>query len=454
MGKNSQYRTARRVLAAAAGIMLVAQQAQVATAEPRTLCQVKGSYSCLTFSGYGERTGTWADTRYPGNNGNHSCSRYVAYRLAKGGMREQASWGDASQWIQRAPGHKDKTPTVGAVAYWNQQWTATYWGHNEGHVGVVEKVNTDGSIEVTWDSQREGMVVRKIITRGPDMPTDFIHIDDGSIRRSGGDETKTPPSKTDTPPTSTNTPPTKTDTPPTSTDTPPSKTDTPPTKTDTPPTKTDTPPTSTDTPPSKTDTPPTSTDTPKTSTSVPPTGSLIPPSTAPSKPDTPASTTPSEPTTTTDTPPSKTDTPKTSTDTPPSKTDTPPTSTSTPPTATDTPKTSDSEQPPKCDKGKSDGKCGSNNGNNGSIGGGNSGSIGGGNSNGKFQAQGSLAGSGGLLGVVAAVIGLGGIVKVVSNLFQRITGGSTGNSSGAGGGNGNSHSQGGSTGGGLFSRSS
>ena len=402
MGKNSQYRTARRVLAAAAGIMLVAQQAQVATAEPRTLCQVKGSYSCLTFSGYGERTGTWADTRYPGNNGNHSCSRYVAYRLAKGGMREQASWGDASQWIQRAPGHKDKTPTVGAVAYWNQQWTATYWGHNEGHVGVVEKVNTDGSIEVTWDSQREGMVVRKIITRGPDMPTDFIHIDDGSIRRSGGDETKTPPSKTDTPSTSTNTPPTKTDTPPTSTDTPP---------------------TSTSTPPSKTDTPPTSTDTPKTSTSVPPT---------------------------------KTDTPKTSTDTPPTKTDTPSTSTSTPPTVTDTPKTSDSEQPPKCDKGKSDGKCGSNNGNNGSIGGGNSGSIGGGNgnSNGKSQAQGSLAGSGGLLGVVAAVIGLGGIVKVVSNLFQRITGGSTGNSSGAGGGNGNSHSQGGSTGGGLFSRSS
>ena len=416
MGKNSQYRTARRVLAAAAGIMLVAQQAQVATAEPRTLCQVKGSYSCLTFSGYGERTGTWADTRYPGNNGNHSCSRYVAYRLAKGGMREQASWGDASQWIQRAPGHKDKTPTVGAVAYWNQQWTATYWGHNEGHVGVVEKVNTDGSIEVTWDSQREGMVVRKIITRGPDMPTDFIHIDDGSIRRSGGDETKTPPSKTDTPSTSTNTPPTKTDTPPTSTDTPPSKTDTPPTSTDTPPTKTDTPPTKTDTPPTKTDTPPTSTSTP----------------------------------------PTKTDTPKTSTDTPPTKTDTPSTSTSTPPTSTDTPKTSDSEQPPKCDKGKSDGKCGSNNGNNGSIGGGNSGSIGGGNgnSNGKSQAQGSLAGSGGLLGVVAAVIGLGGIVKVVSNLFQRITGGSTGNSSGAGGGNGNSHSQGGSTGGGLFSRSS
>ena len=409
MGKNSRHRTARRVLAAAAGIMLVAQQAQVATAEPRTLCQVKGSYSCLTFSGYGERTGTWADTRYPGNNGNHSCSRYVAYRLAKGGMHDQASWGDASQWIHRAPGHKDKTPTVGAVAYWNQQWTATYWGHNEGHVGVVEKVNADGSIEVTWDSQREGMVVRKIITRGPDMPTDFIHIDDGSIRRSGGDETKTPPTKTDTPSTSTNTPPTKTDTPPTSTDTPPTKTDTPPTKTDTPPSKTDTPPTSTDTPPSKTDTPPT-----------------------------------------------KTDTPKTSTDTPPTKTDTPSTSTSTPPTATDTPKTSDSEQPPKCDKGKSDGKCGSNNGNNGSIGGGNSGSIGGGNgnSNGKSQAQGSLAGSGGLLGVVAAVIGLGGIVKVVSNLFQRITGGSTGNSSGAGGGNGNSHSQGGSTGGGLFSRSS
>ena len=423
MGKNSQYRTARRVLAAAAGIMLVAQQAQVATAEPRTLCQVKGSYSCLTFSGYGERTGTWADTRYPGNNGNHSCSRYVAYRLAKGGMREQASWGDASQWIQRAPGHKDKTPTVGAVAYWNQQWTATYWGHNEGHVGVVEKVNTDGSIEVTWDSQREGMVVRKIITRGPDMPTDFIHIDDGSIRRSGGDETKTPPSKTDTPSTSTNTPPTKTDTPPTSTDTPPSKTDTPPTSTDTPPTKTDTPPTKTDTPPTKTDTPPTKTDTPPTSTSTPPT---------------------------------KTDTPPTSTDTPPTSTSTPPSKTDTPPTSTDTPKTSDSEQPPKCDKGKSDGKCGSNNGNNGSIGGGNSGSIGGGNgnSNGKSQAQGSLAGSGGLLGVVAAVIGLGGIVKVVSNLFQRITGGSTGNSSGAGGGNGNSHSQGGSTGGGLFSRSS
>ena len=40
MGKNSQYRTARRVLAAAAGIMLVAQQAQVA----RTVVQKSHHY--------------------------------------------------------------------------------------------------------------------------------------------------------------------------------------------------------------------------------------------------------------------------------------------------------------------------------------------------------------------------------------------------------------------------
>ncbi|MDO4631722.1 MAG: CHAP domain-containing protein, partial [Corynebacterium sp.] len=189
MGKNSQRRTVRRIIAVAASLALVTQQAHVASATPKgkNLCREKNSYGCLSFSGYGERTGTWADTWYPGNKGNHNCTRYVAYRLAKGGTKDYGvAWGHASQWLHRAPGVKDKTATVGAVAYWSEQWTATHWGHSWGHVAIVEKVNIDGSIEVTWDSQNDGTVVRQIIYRGEDMPSYFIHIDDSSVRRSGG----------------------------------------------------------------------------------------------------------------------------------------------------------------------------------------------------------------------------------------------------------------------------
>lgn len=158
-----------------------------------SLCRGKNSYHCLAFSGYGPTTGTWADVRYPGSPNGHNCTRYVAYRLAKGGVPDQGTWGNAGEWIRRAPNAKDHNPTVGAVAYWSPDWTRRYWGHGWGHVGVVEAVNGDGSIDVTWDSYGDGFAVRERVS-AEHLPTMYLHIDDGAIARSGG-HTGPPPGK-------------------------------------------------------------------------------------------------------------------------------------------------------------------------------------------------------------------------------------------------------------------
>lgn len=156
-----------------------------AHAAAQNLCYGKNNYNCLAFSGYGPRTGTWADVRYPGSPNGHNCTRYAAYRLAKGGVPDQGTWGNAWEWAHRAPNAKNHTPKVGAIAYWSKEWTAANWGHSYGHVGVVEAVHRDGSVEVTWDSYGDGLAVRQRVS-GHHLPTLYLHIDNAAVRRSGG----------------------------------------------------------------------------------------------------------------------------------------------------------------------------------------------------------------------------------------------------------------------------
>ncbi|SNV63819.1 N-acetylmuramoyl-L-alanine amidase [Corynebacterium cystitidis DSM 20524] len=163
--------------------VLAGLSAPQANAAVHNLCKEVGSYGCLAFSGYRPYTNTWADTRYYG--GVHNCTRYVAYRLAKGGVPDQGTWGNAYEWWHRAPGAKNNTPAVGAIAYWSSDWTSRHWGHSYGHVGVVEKVNADGSIEVTWDSYGDNINVRQVVS-GNHLPTGYIHADNAAIKRSGG----------------------------------------------------------------------------------------------------------------------------------------------------------------------------------------------------------------------------------------------------------------------------
>ncbi|AGP30980.1 N-acetylmuramoyl-L-alanine amidase [Corynebacterium terpenotabidum Y-11] len=175
----------------ALAVVLSVVAAPTASAGVTNLCRGQNDYTCLSFSGYSANTGTWADTRYPGAPNNHNCTRYVAYRLAASGVPDQGTWGNAGEWLDRAPGTKNSTPTVGAVAYWSPSWTSSHWGHSYGHVGVVEAVHSDGSVEVTWDSYSDGLAVRQRLS-GADLPTNYIHVDDAAIARSGGVATNNP----------------------------------------------------------------------------------------------------------------------------------------------------------------------------------------------------------------------------------------------------------------------
>lgn len=156
-----------------------------ANAAVQNLCRGQYSYECLAFSGYGATTGTWADARYPGSPNGHNCTRYAAYRLAKGGVPDQGTWGNAWEWATRAPNAKNTTPAVGAIAYWSKEWTAAHWGHSYGHVGVVEAVHANGAVEVTWDSYGDGLAVRQLVS-GEHLPTLYLHIDNAAVQRSGG----------------------------------------------------------------------------------------------------------------------------------------------------------------------------------------------------------------------------------------------------------------------------
>lgn len=164
------------VLALAASGMVVPATAHAAK---QVLCS-QGGYDCLTFSGYSASAGGWANRRYGSAGGltltdNHNCTRYVAYRLEAGGVGDQPAWGNAEDWWQNAPGAKNNTPSVGAVAYWSY-----------GHVGVVEAVHGDGSVEVTWDSAYGPVGTAREILSGANLPYGYIHIDDAAIARSGG----------------------------------------------------------------------------------------------------------------------------------------------------------------------------------------------------------------------------------------------------------------------------
>ncbi len=154
--------------------LLVAVCGIVATAPPAESAQIahcsRADYGCVEGSGYGAYTSTWADTYYFG--GEHNCTRYVAYRLARNGMPDPGtSWGNAGDWWTRAPGEKNLTPAIGAIAYWapGKKPAGSY-----GHVAWVEAYQPDGSVTVTEDNA--GWNSRHVTYSGVDGPSGYIHI--------------------------------------------------------------------------------------------------------------------------------------------------------------------------------------------------------------------------------------------------------------------------------------
>jgi surface antigen len=152
------------------GIMcmtVLAAPAERASAGSTTLCS--NGWAC-GGGGYSASSRSWADTYYYA--GIHNCTRYAAHRLAKNGLGNPGrSWGNAWEWATRAPGRKDSTPAVGAIAHWGKSSARP-----SGHVAYVEEVGS-GYVVITEDNY-SGVTQRKKLTPGAGWPDRFIHIKD------------------------------------------------------------------------------------------------------------------------------------------------------------------------------------------------------------------------------------------------------------------------------------
>lgn len=115
----------------------------------------------------------------PGRN----CTNYVAYRLTKGrlvarppGTESARTWGVAA----RAAGVPVSTssPQPGDVAWWTANRGLS---GKKGHVAIVERVRSDGSIVVSEDNMNRTFMWR-VVRRGSGWPSGFIRYptSDGS----------------------------------------------------------------------------------------------------------------------------------------------------------------------------------------------------------------------------------------------------------------------------------
>lgn len=103
----------------------------------------------------GGRVGSYAGNNYVRGY----CTWYAYNRRADLGRPIGGNWGNATSWasLARADGFEvNKTPRAGAVFQTSSGWSRL------GHVGVVERVNSDGSIEV---SEMNYVGINKISSR-------------------------------------------------------------------------------------------------------------------------------------------------------------------------------------------------------------------------------------------------------------------------------------------------
>lgn len=111
----------------------------------------------------------------------HNCTNYVAYRLVRGGMSAERPWsgtGMAYHWGRANRQITDRTPMVGAVAWWAENSGGV---GSSGHVAYVEEVVSSRKIVISEDSWG-GEFHWRTITRGSgSWPTGFVHLDDRKV---------------------------------------------------------------------------------------------------------------------------------------------------------------------------------------------------------------------------------------------------------------------------------
>ena len=180
-------RRALRGLAALLATVLVALGVLVpapARADPSSLCTGYAACKQAGYSHAGYRNNN--DTMYWRMYSGHNCTNYVAYRLVQSGMPNTRPWsggGNASYWGHEMDHLTDRTPMVGAVAWWDSY--DGYAGSN-GHVAYVERVVSRNEIIVSEDMWGGDFHWRRITKGGSGWPTGFIHFNDAAVTARSG----------------------------------------------------------------------------------------------------------------------------------------------------------------------------------------------------------------------------------------------------------------------------
>jgi surface antigen len=126
-----------------------------------------GGYSTIDA----QLAGASAGNRYAYGN----CTWYAYERRVQLGLPVGSFWGNAATWAMyaRAAGYRvDSTPSVGAIAQWNAYQGGSYYA---GHVGIVESVNSDGSITISEMNYLYNFNRVTSRTISPSSVSNFIH---------------------------------------------------------------------------------------------------------------------------------------------------------------------------------------------------------------------------------------------------------------------------------------
>ncbi|MDN5744249.1 MAG: CHAP domain-containing protein [Nocardioidaceae bacterium] len=179
----------RSGIAGLASVLLAASLLLVGSPRPTAL-RLAASGNTTLCSGYsGCRSDGYSDSGYSAVNNKmywrmysgHNCTNYAAYRIIKDGGPKERPWsggGNASEWGLQMRKITDKTPNVGAIAWWGRYDNGS---GSAGHVAYVEKVVSSTEIIVSQDSWGGTFSWRRITKSSGRWPTGFIHFTDEAI---------------------------------------------------------------------------------------------------------------------------------------------------------------------------------------------------------------------------------------------------------------------------------
>ena len=127
----------------------------------------------MSSGGYASVSGQMYWRMYSG----HNCTNYAAYRVIRNGYSSTRPWdgsGNATYWGTQMASITDRTPRVGAIAWWR---AGVYPAGSAGHVAYVERVISPTEIIVSQDSWGGDFSWARI-TSTSGWPSGFIHFND------------------------------------------------------------------------------------------------------------------------------------------------------------------------------------------------------------------------------------------------------------------------------------